>query len=200
MNYITLDLPLNRIERGTEEWRFLDIGPPRIFDFIITRDKDKIYIIEAMGKEGSPYWIGHTSVLPLEERVNYESKQKVRSNKEIEGNYETNNEGDYVYLAGQIYYNGKGNFLKMSNWSGHYSMPYDDFLSAAIAISDELPGIQFVDHLVEEREKIEASLDSKVVGTQKRENVHAASELMNERNPNELTDEEWSTMLSLAGV
>lgn len=189
-DYIILDLPLTSISYTNKA--FWGYGFKK-FSFIITKDKDKIYIIKDRGSGDDRPWIGHSSVLSSEERSKYTTKQVERKTKEESGDYETNNPEDYVYLAGVVYYDGEKIF-KISNWSGHYSMPYVDFLSAVTAISDKLPGIEFVNYLVEEREKLEEAVDTKIA--HRSEGVQASRSLLDEKSFDELTEEEYQQLMS----
>ena len=92
---------------------------------MITKDKDKIYIIKI-----------EKLYLGLVIQVFYRQKkgQNIRLSKKEKGKLKKKVGitkqivEDYVYLAGVVYYDGEKIF-KMSNGSvGHYSIPYDDFL------------------------------------------------------------------------
>jgi hypothetical protein len=175
----------------------------RSYSFVIFNSEPNIfYLIKERGSVTDRPWIGHSSVLPDEERSKYIELGEKRFKMVGEGVYNANCPEDYVLLAGQCYfYNGK--LIKLSNWSGHYPITFKDFQDGFLKVASLLPNIEIVDYLDEERpalqEKVTAQFQrhwEAVDASQSK--IDTANTMIGDKTPDQLTLGEWEDYIGAA--
>ena len=125
-HYTTVDLPLSdnnldiNIKEFCKKMKLSKKGNYKLIFVILSQDLNKLYLIKSSDEETyeEGEWIGHSSILPQEERDKYDSH--------------------YVYLAGDMLVTEEGEIKKITNQSGHYPMPIDQFKELAQPL---FPGI-----------------------------------------------------------